>query len=277
MTEWRELELHYAKILKSSVPRERRRLFEEAYTAVSAARMATMPDEPECRAAGTSDALVKSLLRFCQPQDDILEIGCGRGYTCAGLASHVNSITGIDVSAPVLDEARALLENRGITNAKIAKGFADELTSNFPEQSFDKIVSIDVYEHLHPDDVHRHLEQVHAVLRPGGEAIIVTPNRHTGPHDMTRDLFPDAREPLGFHLNETTYDDLSSKLKGVGFSRIRAVLPLSFYSPVKNNLVFPAVLSAWAESWHKLASGIPIVDKIERVLIDRVYVVARRA
>lgn len=277
MTEWRELELHYAKLLKSSAPGERRRLFEEAYSAVSAARMATMPNEPECRTAGTSVALVKSLARLCQPQDDVLEIGCGRGYTCAGLASHVNSITGTDVSDPVLDEARALLAKRGITNAKITKGFADELTSHFPGESFDKIISIDVYEHLHPDDICRHLEEVHAVLRPRGEAIIVTPNRHTGPHDMTRDLFPDAREPLGFHLNETTYDELSSKLKDAGFSRIRSVFPLSFYSPVNNNLVFPAVLSAWAESWYKLVSEIPLLNKLERVLVDRVYVVARRA
>jgi 2-polyprenyl-3-methyl-5-hydroxy-6-metoxy-1,4-benzoquinol methylase len=275
VTDWRELELHYADLLRKSDREDRRRLFEEAYTVVSAARMATMPDEPAQRTAGTSEALVRSLARLCGPQHRVLEVGCGRGFTCLKLAPHVRCIVGIDVSDAVLNEARELMSSRRVRNVEINKGFADELTRYFPAKSFDRVISIDVYEHLHPEDARIHLAETFTVLRPGGKTIIVTPNRYMGPYDITRELYPEATVPLGFHLNETTHRELLRDLRQVGFTRVRSVRPLDVYLPIKKDFVYPARLNVPLES-RAILRGRSFIARCLQLLVHPIFVIARK-
>jgi 2-polyprenyl-3-methyl-5-hydroxy-6-metoxy-1,4-benzoquinol methylase len=247
MNDWQKLEIEYAERLRKSTPAERKELYIEAYSAVSEKGATLMPEEPEKRTAGTTPSLVKSISRLCDSSDRILEVGCGRGYTCLKLAPHVASIVGIDVSEPTLKEAQKLLETHRIQNAQILRCFADELTHYFSSGVFDKVISIDVYEHLHPDDAVLHLHQVYSVLKPKGHYIIVTPNRLTGPHDITRKLFPDADQPLGFHLNETTCAELVEQMEDIGFTKVRAVMPISFRIPVPFDIIYPCTLFIWFE------------------------------
>lgn len=247
MNSLQELEMEYAKRLRNSSREERRGLYLEAYSAVSEKGALAMPKEPEKRTAGTSPSLVNSIIRLCDSSDSILEVGCGRGYTCLKLAPHVASLVGIDVSDPTLNEARKLLETNQVSNVSILRGFADELTQYFGEEVFDKVISIDVYEHLHPEDAIMHLFQVYSVLNPKGRFIVVTPNRLTGPHDITRKLFPDADRPLGFHLNETTCTELVQQMEEVGFVKVRAVMPISFRTPIPFDIIYPCTLFIWFE------------------------------
>jgi SAM-dependent methyltransferase len=183
---------------------------------------------------------VNLLRRLCHSTDRVLEVGCGRGYTCLKLAPNVKSLVGIDVSEAAIDEARKLLETHRIGNTSILAGSADELTRFFGPHTFDKVISIDVYEHLAPEDGLAHLSEVYSVLKPKGRYIVVTPNRLTGPHDITRDLFPNARQPLGFHLNETTCAELVGQMRKVGFTRFRSVLPLSFKLQIPFDIIYPS-------------------------------------
>jgi 2-polyprenyl-3-methyl-5-hydroxy-6-metoxy-1,4-benzoquinol methylase len=272
---WQELELEYARRLRVSGRDERRQLYGEAYSAVSEARASAMPEPPEKRTAGTSPALVRSLIRLCDPTDRVLEVGCGRGYTCLNLASHVASVVGLDVSDPALDEAQELLDTNGIANVRLQKGFADELTQYFGAQAFDKVISIDVYEHLHPEDGTMHLTEVFAVLKPAGEFIVVTPNHLTGPHDITRQLFPSATEPVGFHLNETTCSQLIEELRGVGFTEFRSVLPLSCRLPILADILYPPTLDVFLEKQYQRNTTVGTVLRALRV-VGRVFLIARR-
>lgn len=226
MVSWQEIEFEYAKRLRSCSRDERKMLYREAYAAVAAGRMVEMTStNPEKRTAGTSRTLVGILARVCRSDDKVLEIGCGRGYTCLMLAPHVKEIVGVDVSEPSLKEARELLQKQGIENAQILKLDCDELISHFSPESFDKVLSIDMFEHLHKEDGLEHLKQVYSVLKPGGKYLIVAPNRITGPHDVTKDVYPEAKEPMGFHLNEPTKSELISQMREIGFRKFYSVLP----------------------------------------------------
>jgi hypothetical protein len=55
-------------------------------------------------------------------------------------------------------------------------------------------------------------------LKPGGRYLVVTPNRLSGPHDISRAFDDVAR---GFHLKEYTYGELSRALRQAGFRRVR--------------------------------------------------------
>jgi SAM-dependent methyltransferase len=257
MERWVELEFDYARRLRASNREQRKALYAEAYSEVSKARMAAFTSaDPETRTAGTSKGLVATLAPLCRRDQRVLEVGCGRGYTCWKLAPRVKEIVGTDVSAPALAEARELLSSRGITNARILEAGGEELTARFGTEAFDLVLSIEVYEHLHRDDGLAHLREVYSVLKPGGAYVIVTPHRMNGPTDVTCVVYPESRECLGFHLNETTNKELMADLRAAGFSRFSSVLPLTRKIPVLPDIWYPARLCAWAEAWHPALSHI---------------------
>jgi SAM-dependent methyltransferase len=73
-------------------------------------------------------------------------------------------------------------------------------------------------EHLHPEDALAQLRQIYQALAPGGVYVFFTPNRLSGPHDVSR-FFDTAAS--GFHLKEYTTWELDATLRGVGFRRVR--------------------------------------------------------
>ena len=73
-------------------------------------------------------------------------------------------------------------------------------------------------EHSHPDEVHDHLVDVRRALKPGGHYVIFTPNRFSGPHDISR-RFSNVAE--GLHLKEYTVRELRQALKKAGYTKIR--------------------------------------------------------
>jgi 2-polyprenyl-3-methyl-5-hydroxy-6-metoxy-1,4-benzoquinol methylase len=225
MERWKQLEFEYAQKLRASTRPQRIALHREAYSAAAKARMETLDSaDPEKRAARASPALMRALLRSLRARDRVLEVGCGRECTMLKLAPHVKELVGTAVSQPSLAEACNLLESAGLTNVRVVEARADDLASHFDKESFDEVVSIDVYEHLHPQDAAIHLSQVFDVLRPGGEYLLCTPNRYTSPHDITRHEFPQQESARGFHLSETTFSELLPKTKALGFGRFRAFL-----------------------------------------------------
>ncbi len=75
----------------------------------------------------------------------------------------------------------------------------------FSDHSFDVAISMQLLEHLHPDDVHTHFSEVYRVLKPKGKYIVETPNKYVGPGDVSR-FFSEV--PEGFHLGEYSIYDL---------------------------------------------------------------------
>lgn len=273
---WQQLEMEYAEKLRASTWEQRRKLYQEAYSAVSEMGKSEMPDDIQKRTAGTSPHLVNLLARLCKRTDHVLEVGCGRGYTCLKLAPHVESLVGVDVSGPALDEARELMKGSNIENVRLLLGSADELTNYFDVQTFDAVISIDVYEHLASEDASAHISGVYSILKPKGRFIIVTPNRLTGPHDITKDLFPDAKQALGFHLNETTCSELVSELRKAGFARCRSVFPLSFKLRIPLDIFYPSKCFIWIERSFPKAKGRFIVSRLVGML-SRIILIAEKS
>lgn len=222
---WKALEFEYAKRLRECPVQERRALYIEAYSAVSELAVERFKsDRPEDRTAGTSKKTVALISKFTHKTDRVLEVGCGRGYTCFMLSSHVKSLIGIEISNSGIRESRAISSQMGLKNIEFKQISATDLVDNFEPNSFNICTCIDVLEHLHPEDAKDHLYQAFKVLKPGGIYFIQMPNRLTGPHDITKTEFPDAKEALGFHLNESTYKEIISLMKAIGFVKFRIVI-----------------------------------------------------
>lgn len=104
-----------------------------------------------------------------QPDDELLELGCGSAGFLVGQAPRVRRVAGIDLSDIQVDLARRRLAERiAAGTAEIVKGDAAALP--WPDETFTVVTCMSVFEALpHPEQV---LGESFRVLRPGGRAVL---------------------------------------------------------------------------------------------------------
>ncbi len=108
---------------------------------------------------------------YAQPQieGDLLEIGCGTGRGLEILVNAAEHYTGIDKYKSLTDELQ-----KEYPQAKFISMHIPPL-QDVADNSFDTVVSFQVIEHIKDDK--SFLKEIHRVLKPGGKAIISTPNK----------------------------------------------------------------------------------------------------
>jgi len=77
-----------------------------------------------------------------RPGERVLDIGCGTGATAIPFAAAVapgGHVTGVDISAPMLDQARQNVAQAGIANITLVQ--ADAQVHRFAPDSFDLLIS----------------------------------------------------------------------------------------------------------------------------------------
>ena len=101
------------------------------------------------------------------PDDTVLEIGASVPERTAWLAARCRELIGVELFPERVPPAR--------DNIRYVVGDWQRLSEVVAPGSIDLAVSSHVIEHV-PDDV-RALDELYEVLRPGGRAILTTPNR----------------------------------------------------------------------------------------------------
>lgn len=77
-----------------------------------------------------------------QPGERVLDIGCGTGATAIPFAAAVapaGNVTGVDISEPMLGQARKNIDAAGLPNVSLV--LADAQVHRFPADSFDLLIS----------------------------------------------------------------------------------------------------------------------------------------
>ena len=114
-------------------------------------------------------------------------------------------------------------------------------------------------EHLHPDDALEQLWNIYSALAPDGVYICITPNRLSGPHDISR-YFDDIA--TGFHLKEYTITELMDIFKKAGFSKVQVFALFKGFL-----LLLPVFAIRWLEGvlsrlpyplGHRISSWLPV-------------------
>lgn len=109
-----------------------------------------------------------------QPDDVVLELGCAAGEHTFQLAPMVRRVIGLDFSPDAIRLARAEGARRG-SNAGFVQGDAANL-AQFADASIDKVLALDLVEHVTDDVLARMFLETWRVLRPGGRLVIYTPS-----------------------------------------------------------------------------------------------------
>ncbi|KAA8966045.1 MAG: class I SAM-dependent methyltransferase [Mycobacterium sp.] len=149
------------------------------------------------------------------PPKSIYEIGSGQGGLISFLADNGYHCKGTEITR---ERGENLVPQ---SYANLSWGVSDgiHLDEFEPADTYDVVVSDQVIEHLHPDDLDSHLRSVRGILKSGGRYIFNTPNKYTGPHDVSQ-VFK-CNEPVGMHLKEYTCRELSEAARRAGFVSVR--------------------------------------------------------
>ncbi len=108
------------------------------------------------------------------PGQRLLEVGCGTGIDLVRFAIGGARVTGVDLSGTAIDLARKNFALRGLpANLQVMDG--ERL--GFPNASFDVVYAHGVLQYT--PDPQAMIREIHRVLRPGGEAILMVYNRYS--------------------------------------------------------------------------------------------------
>ena len=103
---------------------------------------------------------------------DVLEIGVGNGSHAQLLAGHAKSFAGIDLTEYAVKSTAERMRVFGLAGT-VARMDAEQM--QFPDNRFDLIWTWGVIHHS--ANTRKILEEMHRVLRPGGEALVMVYHR----------------------------------------------------------------------------------------------------
>ena len=199
--------------------------------------------------------LFETLRPFLNPDTVYAEIGAGDCALTMLVAPHVRKAYAIDVSETV---------TRGASAPNLEVVLSDGIS--IPVRAT-LVFSNQLMEHLHPDDARDQLADVFAALEPGGKYFCITPNRMSGPHDVSRGIDEVAR---GFHLREYTNRELAGLFRSVGFARVQAfvrIRNLQTTLPLGVVIALETVVGCLPRSLGWRVSNLPILRRILGVQI----------
>lgn len=119
-----------------------------------------------------------------RPSSRVLEIGPGLGQITRQLAPQVGSVDALEISEPQAQFVQISCEQSGLGNVAVACG-GDDCRLPYADGLFDLVVLNLVFEWCggrfpgsHDEAQQRLLEEIHRVLKPGGQLYLSTKNRY---------------------------------------------------------------------------------------------------
>jgi SAM-dependent methyltransferase len=187
-------------------------LYDELYRRVPLHPRLTRKTDPVLARCAIEDAMLL-LERFLKPDSVYLEIGPGD----CGLTLHVSRRVKEAYAVEVSKEATKHIQ--APPNMKLI--ISDGKTIDVPPGSVTVAYSNQVMEHIHPDDALEQLHNIYRALAPGGAYVCTTPNRLSGPHDISQYFEESA---TGMHMREYTAGELTKLFRGVGFYAVEGYM-----------------------------------------------------
>jgi ubiquinone/menaquinone biosynthesis C-methylase UbiE len=158
-----------------------------------------------------ADQQCQQILKLlAQPADSVLDLACGPGRHVLGFARQGLTVTGVDLSGYLLNQAANQIDQQGLT-ANLVQA---DLLAYQPKQSFDLITNLftSFGYYANPADNQQVLNNAHRWLNPGGTLVLDTFGKEQAAH---------AIEPV--HCTEYDNGDLR-------FERPLLINDMSVYS-----------------------------------------------
>lgn len=164
-------------------------------------------------------ALFRVLLKYLKPKkgEEILDLGCSRGFYVRELEKYTEGVIGVDISESSLKEA---------VTQKVKYG--DITNLNFEANSFDKIYSLHTIEHV--PNLKQFFSEIARVLKSGGIAVIVYPWEPIRGIQAIVAALGQYKNPFmarKIHLHRLTPKRIQQLIEGISLSHIESKLVLA--------------------------------------------------
>ncbi len=165
-------------------------------------------------------------LKFLNPNDFVLDVGCGNGQNSLLAAGKAKMVVGFDIDKIQLKIAKSEAAGRKLRNVRFDYVSAED---KFPYQSnsFDKIIFLGVLEHLSKRE--NVLQEIKRVMKVGGKLLLGVPNEETSWKKLQMSVgikhFTDPDHELEF--TKRTITDLLAR---TGFIPV-SIQPTAFDTP----------------------------------------------
>lgn len=118
-----------------------------------------------------SEDIVERIVRQARPApaDAALDVACGPGLLVCALAKQVRHATGIDLTPAMLEQARRVQQEQGLTNVTWDQG--DVTAMPYADATFDVVTCRFAFHHF-PDPL-AVLREMRRVCRAGGRVVVV--------------------------------------------------------------------------------------------------------
>ncbi len=176
---------------------------------------------------------------YLEPDDLVLDVGCGSGSHALRAAEQCRLVVEFDYDERQLAIGQQLAAERGVENLRLSKASAED-NLPFAGGTFDKVIFLDVLEHLHQRQTA--LREIRRVLRDDGVMFLAAPNRETS---WKRRL-----EAAGLfyysdpdHKIEYSREELEAELDEGGFRVESEFMPIVYDTPWAGLIDFVGGLS----------------------------------
>jgi ubiquinone/menaquinone biosynthesis C-methylase UbiE len=150
------------------------------------------------------------------PDDTVLDVACGGGLVVCAFAPVVRRAEGIDITPAMLDRARALAAEKGLTNTTWRQG--DVLPLPYPEASFTIVTSRFTFHHF--QDPLAVLREMKRVCARGGRIAVVDTEASADPVKAAEfNRMEVLRDPS--HVRALPASELTSLFRAAGLPEPR--------------------------------------------------------
>jgi len=142
------------------------------------------------------------------PEDTMLDVACGGGIVVCAFARVVRHATGIDLTPAMIERARSLQAEQGLSNVSWKQG--DVLPLPWPDGAFSIVTSRFAFHHfLDPGAV---LAEMRRVCAPGGKVVVID-----------TEASPDVAKAAEFNRMEKLRDP--SHVRAMPLTELRGLFP----------------------------------------------------
>lgn len=154
------------------------------------------------------NAIENLALYIPENAESILDIGCGLGWSSYEFSRYFKNtaIKGIDLSPVLIEKASILFSNDNLSFEVF------DITKDLPQQAYDAIVMIDVYEHIPVEDRSNFHNSIKKLMKPNGRLILACPSKyHQG---YLRSHNPKGLQPVDEDVDIETIQTIAKDING---------------------------------------------------------------
>jgi ubiquinone/menaquinone biosynthesis C-methylase UbiE len=204
--------------------------------------------------------------KHANKNDVILDLGSGFGQSAIKAAKLARKVIGVEIDTELIIVASRIVKEKKIKNVFFVNANL-ERKLNFKNNYFDKVIFLDVLEHL--DKREEILKEVRRILKPKGLLFVGVPNNQTSWKKLQRSVginsFSDPDHKIEFSENEIKHLLNKHHFKIKEFSYGKSDTPYRGLYDIVGAFSIPAYrsISNWrerkAQRQHHEASGFEIV------------------